>query len=69
MNYAPNKSNLSNDEILKIKKIEGAMNYVKFIQPSGERYRIVKENEPEPIIHSIYGGKTMKIPKNTKKNK
>jgi hypothetical protein len=63
MNYAPNKSNLSNDEILKIKKIEGAMNYVKFIQPSGERYRIVKENEPEPIRYSIYGGKTMKIPK------
>jgi hypothetical protein len=49
---------MTDDDIIKCKEIHGAMEYVDFIYPSGERYHIEKnDKEPYGITHiSLTGG-------------
>jgi hypothetical protein len=63
---APNSSSLSPDAIVKLNTIDGAMNYVNFIEPSGGRYMVVTKKEKVPFgITSIplQGGKLRKTKK------
>lgn len=53
----PNRPELSNDEIMQLQDLQGAMKYVDFIQPSGERYSIIHTTEPVGISSiSLQGG-------------
>jgi hypothetical protein len=51
---APNNPNLEDNRIRELTEIHGALNHVKFIKPSGERYRIEEPREP---VGFAFGGK------------
>jgi hypothetical protein len=56
-NNLPNDPDISDEKILQLQDIKGAMKFVDFIQPSGERYNIVKTTGPVGITSiSIEGG-------------
>jgi hypothetical protein len=46
---APNSPLLSPEQIVNLNTIDGAMLYVGFIEPSGERYKVVTKKEKEPF--------------------
>ncbi len=49
------KPRLRDDEILNLETFECALNFVQLVRPSGERYKIIEEQEPEGAYR--YGGK------------
>jgi hypothetical protein len=63
---APNSPNLSPEEIANLTTIDGAMLYVNFIEPSGDRYKVVTKKEKEPFgiaTIPLQGGKHKKTRK------
>lgn len=58
-NQLPNSADLSDEDIVMLTDVNGAMNYVDFIEPSGERYRIPTIHGPAGITAlSLHGGKS-----------
>jgi hypothetical protein len=58
-NQLPNPIDLSDENITALKDVKGAMNYVDFIEPSGERYRIPTVHDPAGMTAlSLHGGKS-----------
>ena len=68
-NEQPNSPHLENNKIMELKEIPGAMGYLKFIHPSGERFKISGHIEPAGTTTSTIGGhsktKTKKKEDNT----
>lgn len=54
--YVVNNPLLSDADILKLQKIETIYNFVHFILPSGQRFHVPVDSEPEGYLHHVGGG-------------